>query len=76
LAGTTIPIGTRTGIGIGRNWVKKGSEIGNSLEFSRIPLGIHNQATMMTMAHLKSFHLSAGNMFCSLKLIALLVFSL
>ena len=43
LAGTTNPIGTGTGIGIGRNWVKKGSGIGNSPEFSGIPLGIHNQ---------------------------------
>jgi hypothetical protein len=41
LAGTTNPIGT--GTGIGRNWVKKESEIGNSPEFSGIPLGIHNQ---------------------------------
>jgi hypothetical protein len=45
LAGTTNLIGTRTGIGIRRNWVKKGSGIGNSPEFSGIPLGIHNQAT-------------------------------
>jgi hypothetical protein len=41
LAGTTNPIGT--GTGIGRNWIKKGSGIGNSPEFSGIPLGIHNQ---------------------------------
>jgi len=45
LAGTTNLIRTRTGIGIRRNWVKKGSGIGNSPEFSGIPLGIHNQAT-------------------------------
>jgi hypothetical protein len=47
LAQTTNPIGTGTGTGtgtgIGRNWVKKGSRIGNSPEFSEIPLGIHNQ---------------------------------
>jgi hypothetical protein len=44
LAGTTNPIGTGTRT-IGRNWVKKGSRIGNSLEFSGILLGIHNQAS-------------------------------
>ena len=42
LAGTTYPIGT--GTGIGKNWVKKGSRIRNSPEFSGIPLGKHNQA--------------------------------
>ena len=44
LAGTTNLIGTGTGT-IGRNWVKKGSRIGNSLEFSGILLGIYNQAS-------------------------------
>ena len=45
LVGTTNPIGTRTrtGTGIRRNWVKKGSAIGNSPEFSGILLGIQNQ---------------------------------
>ena len=43
VAGTVFPIGT--GTGIGRNWVEKGSKIGNSLEFRGIPLRIHNQAS-------------------------------
>ena len=42
MAGTNFPFGT--GTGIGRNWVKKGSGIGNSPEFCGIPLGIRNQA--------------------------------
>jgi hypothetical protein len=45
LAGTSDPIGTRTGIK--RNWVKKGSGIENSLEFSGIPLRIHNQVVIL-----------------------------
>ncbi len=41
MAGTNFPFGT--GTGIGKNWVEKGSGIGNSPEFSGIPLGKHNQ---------------------------------
>ena len=41
MAGTNFLFGT--GTGIGRNWVEKGSKIGNSSEFCRILLGIHNQ---------------------------------
>ena len=42
MAGMPFPFGTR--IEIGKNWVEKGSGIGNSPEFSGIPLGIPNQA--------------------------------
>ena len=47
MAGTRNPIGT--GTGIGKNWVEKGSGIGNSPEFSGIPLGIPNQACWQSM---------------------------
>ncbi len=41
MAGTPFPFGTR--IEIGKHMVQKGSGIGNSPEFSGIPLGIPNQ---------------------------------